>query len=219
MEIDPPNEIPMKSILMFAALILSTPAFAAKVAVSPVILRAADTETTQPLQLHNLGDAPAIYQVQAFEWTQKDGVDQLTPTRALMASPAMLEIAPGAKRVIRVVKLTPGSGYFRLLLREVLPPATKPGVRQATDFKLAVAFEPDAGHAQLSATTRGNAIVITNAGNKAARLTSIGPLAGKPWKTGALGWVLPGGSLVFPYQATGQIALTVNGQPLTLTVQ
>src|SRR5690606_20688911 len=124
------------------------------------------------------------------------GVDQLTPTRAMMASPPMLEIAPGAVRVIRLVKLSPGSGYFRVLLREVLPPATKPGVRQATDFRLAVSFEAATSKTQLAATARGNAIVITNAGNKAARLTSIGPATGQPWKTGALGWVLPGGSLV-----------------------
>ncbi|MEN3033321.1 hypothetical protein, partial [Chromobacterium amazonense] len=66
-----------------------------------------------------------------------------------------------------------------------------------------------------------NGYRLTNHGQTAARVSSIGPTGGKPWREGALGWTLPGASMTYetqPDQRAEVLSFTVNNQPVTVPV-
>ncbi|MBF5004656.1 fimbrial biogenesis chaperone [Diaphorobacter caeni] len=97
--------------------------------VSNVLLELQQADTSQGLWLTNEGATPLRAQSRLFQWTQdSSGADQLTATAALTASPPILEIAPGERQFVRVVRLQKGDAQseqtFRLLVSE-LPPAAR----------------------------------------------------------------------------------------------
>ena len=67
----------------------------------------------------------------------------------------------------------------------------------------------------------GGHLTLTNDGGQHAAVSAVGPASGKPLRTGALGWILPGATIAQPDAVTAGQALTVdvNGQPQALTVQ
>lgn len=210
----------MKRLLFCLAVMLATfPALASKIALSPVVIRAPEQAQTTVFQLHNLGTNPAFYQVSVLVWRQDGLTETEVPTRDVMASPTVLEVAPGAKRVVRLMKLKPGAGAFRLSVREILKPSSASGIRTAVSFSVPVLFESATATPTLTAQRQAGQLVITNTGTGAAQITAIGAVSAKPAKEGMLGWLLPGGTKRFDFAPAGDVVLKVNGRPLTLSVR
>ncbi|HET7085768.1 MAG TPA: fimbria/pilus periplasmic chaperone [Rhizomicrobium sp.] len=98
--------------------------------VVPVSFEMASGQMTAVLNLQNNTEHDVDFQVRAFAWGQPGGVDQLTPTDTLIASPPLGHMSVNAGQVVRLVLRRPAQGgeaAYRILLDQ-LPPPPQPGV-------------------------------------------------------------------------------------------
>ncbi|UVA81028.1 fimbrial biogenesis chaperone [Pandoraea commovens] len=113
-------------LLVLAATLVSLPAAAATLQISPVNAEFAAKQNAIGMTLSNPGDTTVYGQVRIYTWTQADGEDKLTPTDAIAASPPILRIEPGSSQIIRLVRManTPPATEqsFRLLVDELPEP-------------------------------------------------------------------------------------------------
>ena len=118
--------------------LLASGAGAAGLQVAPVLVEFASGETSQVLRLFNSSTSPLRAQVRVQAWAQSEGVEQLQPTRDIVASPPILALAAGRTQLVRLVRLQAagpaGEKSYRLLIDE-LPPEVAPG-RQGVQFLL-----------------------------------------------------------------------------------
>ncbi|QIL72556.1 molecular chaperone [Diaphorobacter sp. HDW4B] len=96
--------------------------------VSNVLLELPQTDTAQGLWLSNEGETPLRAQSRVLQWTQDStNGDQLTASTMLTASPPLVEIAPGERQFVRVVRLQKGDPQteqaYRLMVSELPPNA------------------------------------------------------------------------------------------------
>lgn len=202
------------------------PAWASSVSLFPTSVLAPAGEKAAVVTLVNDGETPERFQVTVLDWAQDpSGQDVTNPTKALLAAPSIVEIPPGSRRAVRLIRTqglgTPG--YFRVLLRQLPQPPTPGRVQLLIHQNLPLAFEDaHAGPPLLTARSTHSGVLLTNAGPTAARLTAIGPQGQPAWREGALGWVLPGQSKhveLKPGQKAASITVTVNGAPIPLVAE
>lgn len=117
--------------LLMAAFASAVPAaLAADLQVNPIMVEFAAGEQSQALWLTNSGTGPLKAQIRVSSWTQPEGQDQLTPTRDLVASPAILEIAAGEQQLVRLIRPQPAplqsEAAYRLTIDELPADASKP---------------------------------------------------------------------------------------------
>lgn len=208
----------------FALTLVAGAAQAGSVGISPTNLVTTPNQKAQALTLTNPGDTTLRYQPRLMKWTLVDGRDVLTPTSELLAAPAIVEIPPRSRRVVRVVRVAgTGTGYYRLILEQLPEPreANQTGLQLLVNQDLPVAFEPaTTALPPLSAARVAGGVALTNTGTVAARITAIGPVGATPWKQGVVGWVLPGTTRVVPLeQSAPELSLVVNRKPVTVSVQ
>ena len=134
------------------------------------------------LRLQNLERQPVDVQIRVFRWVQKDGKDQLLPTRDVVASPPFARLKPGGRNIIRIVRLAKrpvrGEESYRLLIDEVRrrKRARSPNVGIALRYSLPVFFgRASRGRVAWSATERGGYtyITATNLGERRAKLSAL----------------------------------------------
>jgi fimbrial chaperone protein len=117
-----------------AAALLSGPVFGAGLQVTPISLEIAAPEQAQSIILSNNGKAPMRAQVRVQQWSQSEGEDKLESTREVVASPPLVEIAPGERQMVRIVRLQPApvalERTYRLIIDE-LPPTEAAAPAQA----------------------------------------------------------------------------------------
>lgn len=98
-------------------------AAAANLQISPVSITFRAGQGASGITLQNQGDAPVYGQVRAYAWTQRDGEDVLADTADLVVSPPIIEIAPRATQMIRLILKSgapaPAERSFRLLIDEL----------------------------------------------------------------------------------------------------
>lgn len=198
---------------------------ATDVGIMPLGAHTVETDANHTLTLTNRSSEPVKMQVRVYAWSQVDGKDVLAPTTDLMASPAIISMAPGVNGKIRLRRV--GKGHnFRVLLTELPKPvsegATAVGFR--LEYSLPYLFEPVAASQALLAGKMVNGrLVLTNTGGKAAKITSVGPANSQPWANTRIpnaGWVLAGSIMEIAVPATAdRIQLMVDTKPLILTVQ
>lgn len=175
------------------------------------------------LTLENHGETPERFQVTVLDWSQDpSGQDVTGPAKAVIAAPSIVEIPPGSRRAVRLVRTqgvgTPG--YYRVLLRQLPQPSTAGQVQLLIHQNLPVGFEDaKAGPPVLMARFTPDGLLLTNTGSTAARLTAVGPQGMPAWREGALGWVLPGQSKhveLKPSLKASTLSITVNGAPVAV---
>ncbi|MEO8747723.1 MAG: molecular chaperone [Rhodanobacter sp.] len=219
---------------------------AAGLQVAPVGLAFKSSSPAQGLWLTNSGSDALHAQVRVFHWTQAEGKDVLTPTQALVASPPMLTLQPGARQLVRVIRTGAASAgatedAFRLLVDELPQPeqAAQTGVRYIMRYSVPVFIEPahapDASavaaslHWSLLREDNGVALQVHNAGATHAQISaaSLLPSGGKPVEVtaGLLGYVLPGMTMHWTLNtpaaqlpAGSQLKATINGKPVDQAV-
>lgn len=112
----------LTTVLVILAL-ASAGAGAADLQVSPILLEFDARQQAAAVWLSNTGQRPLHAQVRIQAWTQDGNADQLESTRDLVASPATLEVAPGGKQMVRIIRLQPTSmpqeRTYRLLVDEL----------------------------------------------------------------------------------------------------
>jgi len=122
---------------------------AATFSINPLRVELDARHRTDIITLKNVADTPLRVQVREMLWTMADeGAWQLTPSKDLIVTPELVEIAPGESAQFRVgTLLEPGAseGSYRLLLDE-LPNLeqgeSKPEIRVLTEISMPVFVEP-----------------------------------------------------------------------------
>ena len=118
---------------------------AQSITVLPVNLNLAAGEQTSSLTVINQGAADTSVQIRVLAWSQANGVETLTPSDEVMASPPIATIAAGATQVVRLVLRkapTEHEATYRILLDQIPAPATPGTVRIALRLSIPVFAEP-----------------------------------------------------------------------------
>src|SRR5919202_1693652 len=116
----------------FAAALMAaaaTPALAASLQVSPVLLQVQAPGAATRITVRNEGAQPLAAQTRVFRWTQVNGQDVLEPTTAVVASPPIVNLASRVDYTVRVVR-TSGKPVaqeesYRLLVDEIPDPSRR----------------------------------------------------------------------------------------------
>ncbi|MDR5785385.1 molecular chaperone [Caballeronia sp. LP003] len=123
---------------------ISDLAHAAALQVSPIRLDLSADEPAAALTLRNDGTAPLNAQVRVFSWTQSLDEDHLERTSVIVASPPIVQIAPGGEQVVRILRI--GSApltreeTYRLLIDEIptQQSASETGIRMQLRYSVPV---------------------------------------------------------------------------------
>lgn len=109
-----------------------TAANAASLRVSPVLLDVPSGQTGTTLTVSNDDKAPIRVQVRVYLWTHKGNDDVLSPTKAVVASPPIGVLKPGAENLVRIVRVatTPVTAResYRVLVDQLPDPKRQAGV-------------------------------------------------------------------------------------------
>ena len=206
--------------------------------VSPVSLTLAASQNAEGLWLSNTEDKAISAQVRVYRWTQEGGEDKLTPTRALVISPPMLQIAAGERQLVRAIRLgAPPSGpgaaqeAYRMIVDELpVDTAGKKGLQFVLRYSVPVFVEPigaAAAPAQLSWVIRREGdkamLEVANSGGTHAQLANLSFIDAAGHRTeltpGLLGYVLPGATMRWAlkpaakvFAGGGTLETVINGQ-------
>jgi fimbrial chaperone protein len=115
--------------ILFAVL-TSLAAEAQSLSVLPINVFISPGQKASTLTVTNTGTTETAVQIRAFSWGQKENDDQLADSDAVVLSPPIARIAPGASQVIRLVLRRQAEGReatYRILIDQIPPPA-EPGV-------------------------------------------------------------------------------------------
>lgn len=182
--------------------------------VSPISLNLKATNSANGLWLSNTGSNLVHAQVRVYQWTQQDNKSQLTPSRGLVISPPMLELKPGERQLIRVIRVgAPPNGpgaveeAYRLSIDELpIDSQGKKGLQFVLHYSVPVFVEPLGGakvmpllHWSLQREDDQLVLRVANTGTGHAQLADIDYVDGSgrrtPIKQGLLGYVLPGATM------------------------
>jgi fimbrial chaperone protein len=204
--------------------------------VSPVSLTLTPAQAADGLWLSDTGTDPLQAQVRVYRWTQRDGQDQLEPSRDLVISPPMLQIDAGSRQLIRVIRTgAPPSGAgaaeasYRVIIDELPAAAGKRGVKFVMRYSVPVFVEPvgadtaPALHWSLGKADGHAFLEVTNTGTRHAQLAQVSVVDRSGRRTdlapGLLGYVLPGATMHWTLKAPaeafnegGTLDGMVNGQ-------
>jgi fimbrial chaperone protein len=227
-----------RGIVLACLLAVGSHASASGLQIAPTGLQLVPGGPAQALWLTNTGDRELHAQVRAFQWSQAGGHDELVATQALVASPPMLNIAPGGRQLVRVIRtgqIGPSTGEqaFRLLVDELpLGEAKQTGVQYVLRYSVPV-FVGAAGSPSLQWSTsvghEGIELNIHNAGAVHAQVSALNlsqpgaaPVELVP---GLLGYVLPGATMHWTVAlpagastANASIKALINGEPTDQTL-
>ena len=191
----------------FACSLSLAEADAASLSVSPIRVEVLQPATSGNVTLRNESGRPLVGQVRVFEWALRDGKDHFTPTDQVIASPPIVQLAPGSDGLVRLLRLTgapvDGEKAYRLVIDEV-PNANRVrnmGVNLAVRYALPLFFvNPDASQSKLVWTieNRGGrkVLVSANSGDRSVRISDLA-IGGVKIAPGLAGYVLGRSERVF----------------------
>lgn len=173
-------------ILLWGSCVLmgfAAPAAAANLDISPVLVELGTGHVTDSVRIISRDQRPMSIQVRAFDWTQREGEDQLSPTTTLQVSPPLFTLAPGASQTVRLLASGPAQASertYRLLVDQIPAPDESVVINFKFRVSMPVYFAVDGkGGAKLSWALVGAgrgatpAIEVQNAGNRRAKIASL----------------------------------------------
>jgi len=157
---------------------------AASLQVEPVLIEIAAPGATSTIKLRNEGASPLVAQLRVYRWSQKDGIEKLEPTDAVVASPPAATLSQGSSQVVRLVRMAKEpvqrEESYRLLIDQ-LPNASAQrsgSVNLIIRHSIPVFFKPrEQGGASItwSAQVLRNNLVVTaqNNGDRRLRIAAL----------------------------------------------
>jgi fimbrial chaperone protein len=118
-----------KSAAVLTLVVAGLAAGAQSLSVLPVNVFLPPGQNAATLTVTNHGDHESAIQIRPYAWNQPDGNDQLDATHALVVSPPIATIAPGASQVVRLILRQPPQDRettYRIIVDQIPPPA-EPG--------------------------------------------------------------------------------------------
>ena len=236
-----------RPIIISALLLSPSLAVASGLQVSPISLSLQARETASGLTLSNSGSNIVHAQVRVYQWLQDEKGDQLIPSRGLLASPPMIELKPGEKQLIRIIRAkAPPQGSdavedtYRILVNEIpnKSGSQTTGLQFALSYSLPVFVQPigvTKTAPQLQWSTylqpdgKATKLRVSNTGNGHAKLSSLSFVDTADNSTvinpGLLGYVLPGATMNWTLKippsalrAGGNFKVMMNGTQTTPNV-
>jgi len=138
--------------LAAAFLLCGANAESANLQISPVSIAFQPAQPAAGINLQNLGDTPLYGQVRVYAWDQKDGVDVLTPTTEVVASPPLIEVPANSVQTIRLVRRGNAPGAversYRILIDEIPRGDAAAGVAIRLQYSVPVFVAPAAAGAE-----------------------------------------------------------------------
>ena len=234
-------------IICSGLLLSSSVAMASGLQVSPISLSLQAKENASGLTLSNTGDDVVHAQVRVYQWSQDSKGDQLTTSRGLLASPPMIELQPGEKQLIRVIRASaPPSGAgaveasYRLSIDEIpiKPAEQKAGLQFALSYSLPVFVNPVGitetspklqWYYRLQPDGKQIELSVKNSGNGHAQLAGLSLIDSTgndiDIHQGLLGYVLPGATMQWTLKIPpstlktgGKFKVMINGTQTTQDV-
>jgi fimbrial chaperone protein len=217
---------------LLAGVAVLQPTCAADLQVSPISLQFSPTERAQAVWLINTGKTSLRAQARVYAWKSTGESDVLESTADLAASPPFVEIAPGKKQLVRIVRadtIPPSQEQtFRVIVDEL--PVVNGGAKdsgedsrapepQSIQFLLrysipvfiAPTMAPNAAAAPVSFEwTRSPEprLKVTNAGARRVRISQLVHIDSSGHRTvlvpGLLGYVLPTSARSWPLPASAR---------------
>ena len=189
--------------LLVAGVLSVFPTHAGSLQVAPISIEIAAQQQAQTLTLSNSGDSMLRAQVRVMAWSQAGGSDELQPTRLILASPPLVEIAPHGQQLIRIIR--PDSApathelSYRLIVDELPDPeqADTSGLKLLLRYSIPVFVLPSG---VVPALARTGTIAPTDLSSISARLRDgvldVANTGVTRLKISGLAWVNPDGSRV-----------------------
>ncbi|MFL9665497.1 molecular chaperone [Variovorax sp. AB1(2024)] len=190
--------------------------------VSPVTLTLQATQNADGLWLSNAGDSVVHAQVRVYHWSQENGAEKLTPSRELLVSPPMVQLAASERQLIRVIRAgVPASAVessYRVIIDELpVEVKEKKGLQLVLRYSVPI-FIAAAGAPQSTAAPRltwslrgegGQAVLeVVNSGGMHAQLADLEFVDTVGRRTavhaGLMGYVLPGASMRWPLKTSAE---------------
>jgi fimbrial chaperone protein len=181
--------------------------------VSPTRIEMTAPSVASVVTLTNSGKDVVNAQIRVFRWTQVNGVEQLTPTTDVVASPPAARLTPANNYLVRVVRVSKSpiaaEENYRLLIDELPDPSKGQNgmVSFSVRFSVPVFFKnPEAPVAPkiawaLRQTDQGVVLSAANSGHNRLRLHDVKLIQnGKTVATikDLAGYVLAGATMEFP---------------------
>lgn len=204
----------MRILPRLAAILLAilppSAAAAGSIELYPVRVDLTAERSAATMKVRNTGGERITVEARVAAWSQAGGQDVYEPTRAVLASPPVFELAPGKEQVVRLglIDRAPKAGEtaYRIFLQEL--PDAAPGGSGAVRTLLRISVPifvaaPGGGGPALgwSARRDGGALVLeaSNSGSAHTRIQAlaIGEPGQAPQPHALGGYVLPGASRRF----------------------
>jgi fimbrial chaperone protein len=215
-------------------------AVASGLQVAPVTVTLAATKSADGLTLSNSGDSVVHAQVRVYRWVQDATGEHLDATSELAVSPPMVELDPGEKQLIRVIRVGPPppagavEQAFRVKIDELpLDLTGEKGLRYVLNYSLPIFVQPAGADApppklswKLARSGDHVALVAANSGGVHAQVADVKytDASGKTVQLapGLLGYVLPGATMqwatAIPAEAldqAGTLQAMIDGQQVS----
>jgi len=205
--------------LLALAAVVHASAFASGLQVAPTSLTLQAAQNADGLWLSNTGDAPIAAQVRVFRWTQENGEDKEVPSRELLVSPPMIELAVNDRQLVRVIRTAPAptdaEAAYRVVIDELPLPNAGPSkgvqfvLRYSVPVFMAAGSADAAAGPQLAWKVRREGdrsiLEVTNSGRLHAQLADLQFSDSRGRRTqvhqGLLGYVLPGANMRWQLKA------------------
>ena len=202
--------------------------------VAPTTLTLQATQNAEGLWLSNTGNGPVTAQVRVYRWSQANGEDKEEPSRDVLVSPPMVQLAPSERQLIRVIRTGPppanAEGAYRVVIDELPIPDAGPkkGVQFVLRYSVPVFMAPVGGTSlpQLNWKVRRQGqqteLEVTNVGSTHAQVADLNFSDGRGRRTevhaGLIGYVLPGSQMRWQvktppatFASGGNLDVLING--------
>ena len=206
--------------------LMSMSAMAASLQVAPISVELKHDQNAETLWLSNTGDEPIQAQVRVMKWSQEGDADVLEPSRELLPSPPIVEIAPGERQLVRIVRPDASDvateQAFRLLVDELpkTEESSSTGLQFLLQYSIPVFLLPpgatpqhapgpqpltdtSALSARLESGDEGAVLTVVNRGDRRVRLSALASVDDSSSTEtmlvpGLLGYVLAGQRMQWP---------------------
>ncbi len=204
----------VRGLVVAGLLAAALPAGASALMIWPIHPVIEDGQSATALWLENRGSEPVLIQLRIFGWQQRDGEDHYRRQSDLVGSPPMMEIAPGQRQLVRLIRRAPppseGERAWRVILDEIPTssasdePAGQPRAGVALQMRYSLPlFDHGAGvvpeHGDEAASMLDWRVIsesgrryleVRNRGERHARLTEVAFDRRTTVTDGLLGYVL-----------------------------
>ena len=133
-----PARILIAILLLAAGGLISSPAAAGSLAISPLKVELGEARRTAALTLRNGSPESVVVQAQAYLWEQQDGEDRLIETQDLIVSPVVFTLAGDGSQLLRVALRRPADPSSELSYRLVLQEVPQRSSPQSTGLTVAL---------------------------------------------------------------------------------